>query len=67
MFLRWNVRLIPQGMFLYATLVMDNLLHQLNLAAMRAELEPGVFPNGLDQACVAKWTCATSANYTNSA
>lgn len=42
-------------MFLYATLVMDNLLHQLNLAAMRAELDPRVFPNGLHQACVAKW------------
>lgn len=45
-----------QGMFLYATLVMDNLFHQLNLAAMRAELRPDVFPNGLDQAYVLETT-----------
>jgi hypothetical protein len=37
-------------MFLYAKLVMDNLFHQVNLAMMRAELNPQVFPNGLEQA-----------------
>lgn len=42
-------------MFLYATLVMDNLFQQTNLAAMRAELEPTVFPGGLDQAYVLVW------------
>jgi adenylate kinase family enzyme len=44
--------LIQPGMFLYAILVLDNLLQQTNLAAMRAELDPGCFPNGLEQACV---------------
>lgn len=39
-----------EGMFLYATLVMDNLLHQTNLAAMREELKLDVFPDGLKQA-----------------
>lgn len=43
---------IPQTRTIYATLVMDNLLHQLDLAAVRAELEPDVFPNGLEQAYV---------------
>lgn len=43
---------MTQGMFLYASLVMDNLLHQLDLAAVRTELEPDVFPNGLNQAYV---------------
>ena len=42
--------LTAKGMFLYATLVMDNLLQQTSIAAMRAELEPTVFPDGLDQA-----------------
>jgi hypothetical protein len=37
-------------MFLYATLVMDNLFQQTNVSDMRAELEPAVFPDGLDQA-----------------
>lgn len=48
-------------MFLYATLVMDNLLHQINLAAMRAELDPRVFPTGLHQAFVSNWKYAISA------
>jgi hypothetical protein len=39
-------------MFLYAKLVMDNLFHQVNLAMMRAELDPQVFPTGLKQAYV---------------
>jgi hypothetical protein len=52
-------------MFLYAILVMDNLFHQLSLAAMRAELDPRVFPDGLHQACVSKLGYATSVPRTN--
>jgi adenylate kinase family enzyme len=49
---RWGLTLMLPGMFLYAKLVMDNLFHQVKLAMMRAELDPQVFPAGLDQACV---------------
>lgn len=38
------------GMFLYAKLVMDNLLHQPDVASLYAELDPHVFPRGLHQA-----------------
>jgi hypothetical protein len=58
-------KLILLGMFLYAILVMDNLLHQLDLAAMRAELDPRVFPTGLHQACALDWKDALSATGTN--
>ena len=51
-------------MFLYATLVMDNLLHQLSLAAMRDELDPRVFPTGLDQAYASNRRYAISATQT---
>lgn len=44
--------LMLSGMFLYAKLVMDNLFHQVSLAMMQAELDPHVFPTGLDQAYV---------------
>jgi hypothetical protein len=54
-------------MFLYATLVMENLLDQLNLAAMRSELDPRVFPTGLDQAYASNIRSAGSSTCTNSA
>lgn len=44
-------------MFLYVTLVMDNLLDQIDLATMSRELHPDVFPNGLDQAYVSEYEC----------
>jgi hypothetical protein len=52
-------------MFLYVTLVMDNLLHQLNLAEMRAELY--VFPTGLDQAYAPDSKFARQVTRTNTA
>ena len=40
-------------MFLYAKLVMNNLLGQTRLAHLKRELEPGRFPKNLEQAYVA--------------
>ena len=37
-------------MFLYAKLVMKNLVDQTRLVKMREELKPGTFPKGIDQA-----------------
>jgi len=39
-------------MFLYARLVMENLSAQTNGDALDQEMSPGVFPDGIDQACV---------------
>ncbi|GAW21808.1 hypothetical protein ANO14919_113330 [Xylariales sp. No.14919] len=39
-----------QGMFLYARVVMENLLNQTQLARLRKELEPGTFPKGIEKA-----------------
>ncbi len=40
------------GMFLYAKLVMQNLMHQVNLAGLRKELSQDTLPEGIDQALV---------------
>ena len=37
-------------MFLYAKLVMKNLLSQTRLANLRKEMQPGQFPKGIKQA-----------------
>ncbi|KAI0414744.1 WD40 repeat-like protein [Xylaria grammica] len=39
-----------QGMFLYARVVMENLLNQTQLSRLRKELEPGTFPKGIEKA-----------------
>ncbi|KAK2792536.1 hypothetical protein FQN51_001654 [Onygenales sp. PD_10] len=39
-----------RGMFLYAKLVMENLLSQYTLRDFMAEIQPGVFPQGLEAA-----------------
>ncbi|KAK2814069.1 hypothetical protein FQN50_000473 [Emmonsiellopsis sp. PD_5] len=39
-----------KGMFLYAKLVMENLLSQYTLRDFMAEIQPGVFPQGLEAA-----------------
>ena len=36
-------------MFLFAQLVMDNLLDQTNSSDVRREVGPDVFPDGLEQ------------------
>ncbi|KAK2601326.1 hypothetical protein N8I77_010782 [Diaporthe amygdali] len=38
------------GMFLYARVVLDNLLAQVRLCDLNRELEPDTFPQGIDQA-----------------
>lgn len=40
----------PIGMFLYAKVVMDNLLVQYTRRDLENEIAPGVFPDGLDAA-----------------
>lgn len=39
-------------MFLYARLVMENLLFQTTVARLHRELEPDTFPDGLERAYV---------------
>ncbi|KAI5861652.1 hypothetical protein GGS23DRAFT_576006 [Durotheca rogersii] len=39
-----------QGMFLYARVVLENLLNQTQLYRLRQEMEPGTFPQGIDKA-----------------
>ncbi|OTA54440.1 hypothetical protein K449DRAFT_439336 [Hypoxylon sp. EC38] len=39
-----------QGMFLYARLVLGNLLSQTKLSGLRKEMEPGTFPQGIEKA-----------------
>lgn len=39
-----------KDMFLYAKLVMNNLLSQTRLSRLKKELEPGTFPRTLKQA-----------------
>ncbi|OTA80302.1 hypothetical protein M434DRAFT_228741 [Hypoxylon sp. CO27-5] len=39
-----------QGMFLYARLVLGNLLSQTKLSSLRKEMEPGTFPQGIEKA-----------------
>lgn len=39
-------------MFLYARIVLDNLLRQTRLSRLKQEMQPGVFPNGLNKAYV---------------
>lgn len=40
------------GMFLYARVVLENLLGQITLRDLRQELQPDTFPKGIDQASV---------------
>jgi hypothetical protein len=42
--------LIVTRMFLYAKLVMQNLMHQVNLVGLRKELRQDTLPEGIDQA-----------------
>lgn len=37
-------------MFLYARVVLDNLLGQVTLGRLKKELQPGTFPDGIEQA-----------------
>ncbi|KAI1330306.1 WD40 repeat-like protein [Xylariaceae sp. FL0255] len=39
-----------QGMFLYARVVLGNLLSQTKLSGLRREIEPGTFPQGIERA-----------------
>ncbi|CAM1509838.1 Fc.00g001730.m01.CDS01 [Cosmosporella sp. VM-42] len=39
-----------QGMFLYARVVLENLLNQTRRSRLFREIEPGTFPDGLEQA-----------------
>ncbi|KAI1775101.1 hypothetical protein F4818DRAFT_417845 [Hypoxylon cercidicola] len=39
-----------QGMFLYARIVLGNLLGQTKLSGLRQEIEPGTFPQGIEKA-----------------
>ncbi|KAI4866834.1 hypothetical protein F4820DRAFT_457366 [Hypoxylon rubiginosum] len=39
-----------QGMFLYARVVLRNLLGQTKLSRLRQEIEPGTFPQGIEKA-----------------
>lgn len=54
-----------QGMFLYASLIMDTLLDQRSLAAMRAELDPRAFPQGLHQVLVPRLNWSHSGAITD--
>lgn len=38
------------GMFLYARVVLENLLNQTKLSRLRQEIEPGTFPQGIEKA-----------------
>lgn len=38
------------GMFLYARVVLNNLLSQTKISRLKKEMEPGVFPSGMDRA-----------------
>ena len=38
------------GMFLYARVVLENLLSQTRRSGLRQEMEPGTFPQGLEKA-----------------
>lgn len=38
------------GMFLYARVVLRNLLGQTKLSRLRQEIEPGTFPQGIEKA-----------------
>ncbi|KAK3996549.1 hypothetical protein QBC44DRAFT_317159 [Cladorrhinum sp. PSN332] len=38
------------GMFLFARVVLDNLLRQTRLSRLKQEIQPGVFPKGLEKA-----------------
>lgn len=38
------------GMFLYARVVLENLLSQTRLSRLRQEVQPGVFPDGIERA-----------------
>lgn len=38
------------GMFLYARVVLKNLLNQTKLSRLKQELEPGTFPDGMEKA-----------------
>ncbi|KAE8449591.1 hypothetical protein EG329_007921 [Mollisiaceae sp. DMI_Dod_QoI] len=42
-----------EGMFLFAKLVLTNLMAQVNVEDLRKELQPGTFPKGFEQALVA--------------
>ncbi|XDG07697.1 hypothetical protein ABKA04_007312 [Annulohypoxylon sp. FPYF3050] len=39
-----------QGMFLYARVVLENLLNQTRLAGLKQEMEPSTFPRGIEKA-----------------
>ncbi|KAF3765675.1 hypothetical protein M406DRAFT_289896 [Cryphonectria parasitica EP155] len=39
-----------KGMFLYAHVVLENLLHQTRLTQLRRELQPGIFPEEIERA-----------------
>ncbi|KAI1477416.1 hypothetical protein F4774DRAFT_420091 [Daldinia eschscholtzii] len=39
-----------KGMFLYARVVLDNLLSQTRLSSLRHEMQPGTFPEGIKKA-----------------
>ncbi|KAI0907154.1 WD40 repeat-like protein [Ustulina deusta] len=39
-----------QSMFLYARVVLENLLNQTKLSRLRQEIEPGTFPQGIEKA-----------------
>jgi hypothetical protein len=43
-------RLNRSGMFLFAKLVLANLLAQLNVEDLSKELQPSTFPKGFEQA-----------------
>ncbi|KAI1641602.1 uncharacterized protein F4817DRAFT_355288 [Daldinia loculata] len=38
------------GMFLYARVVLENLLSQTRLSGLKSEIQPGVFPEGIEKA-----------------
>ncbi|KAI0530450.1 WD40 repeat-like protein [Xylaria digitata] len=38
-----------EGMFLYARVVLENLLSQTRLSRLREEMEPGTFPQGIEK------------------
>lgn len=38
------------GMFLYARVVLENLLNQTRLSRLRQEMQPDVFPDGIERA-----------------
>lgn len=39
-------------MFLYARIVMRNLLSQTRLSALQREMDPGTFPRGIEKAYI---------------